>query len=119
MANHLAIERGSDADCQVSDVVMMLVFGVIAGVKHISHMAILRSDEVLRALFKWDNFPVSATFGRIFRLFTQKHCRELSDAESVVRKEVWTRKWFGKVTLDMDSSVRGVYGNQEGAAKGV
>ena len=55
MANHLAIERGSDADCQVSDVVMMLVFGVIAGVKHISHMAILRSDEVLRALFKWDS----------------------------------------------------------------
>lgn len=115
---HLTIERASNADYQVSEVVMMLVFGVLAGAKHMSHMAILRSDEVLRTLFKWDKFPVSTSFGRIFKLFTQKHCKELSDAESVVRDKVWGKKWFGKITLDMDSTVRGVYGNQEGTAKG-
>ena len=27
------------------------------------------------------------------------------------------KKWFGKITLDMDSTVRGVYGSQEGAEK--
>jgi len=81
-------------------------------------MTILRSDEVLRALFRWDKFPVSTSFGRVFKLFTQKHCKELSDAESVARNKVWTQKWFERVTLDMDSSVRGVYGKQEGAAKG-
>ncbi len=62
----LTIERAPNANYQVSDVVMMLVFGVLVGVKHMSHMAILRSDEVLRALFRWDNFPVSTSFGRYF-----------------------------------------------------
>lgn len=118
MAEHLTIERGASADYQVHDVVMMLVFGVLVGAKHMTYMAILRSDEILRALFRWDKFPVSTSFGRIFKLFTQKHYKELSDAEFVVRNKVWSKKWFGRVTLDMDSSVRGVYGKQEGAAKG-
>jgi len=61
LAQHLTIERGATADYQVSDIMMMLVFGVLAGAKHMSHMTILRSDEVLRALFRWDKFPVSTT----------------------------------------------------------
>jgi len=118
LSNHLTIERGPNADYQASEVVMMLALGVLVGVKHMSHMAILRTDEVLRALFKWDKFPVSTSFGRIFRLFTPKHCNELSDAESVVRNKVWGKKWFGRITLNMDSTVRGVFGTQEGSVKG-
>ena len=86
---HINIERAPNADYQVSDVVMMLIFGVLVGAKHMSHMAILRTDEVLRTLFKWEKFPVCTSFGRIFKLFTQKHCKELSDAETVARKKVW------------------------------
>ena len=116
--NHITIERAPCADYKVSEVVVMLAFGVLVGVKHMSHMAILRSDDVIRALFKWEKFPADSSFGRIFKLFSQKHCKELSDAESDVRNKVWAKKWFGKVTLDMDSTVRGVFGAQEGAAKG-
>lgn len=116
--DHITIERAPNADYNPSDVVLMLAFGVLAGVTHMSHMAILKSDEVIRALFRWDKFPVSSSFGRIFKLFKPKHCKELSDAESVARNKVWNKKWFGKVTLDMDSTVRGVYGAQEGAEKG-
>lgn len=115
---HITIERASNADYQVSAVIMMLICGVLVGAKHMSHLAILSTDAVLRALFKWTQFPVRTSFGRIFRLFTPKHCKELSDAETVARKKVWEKKWYGKVTLDMDSSVRGVYGKQEGGAKG-
>jgi hypothetical protein len=115
---HLNIERASNAEYQVNTVVMMLIFGVLAGAKHMNHMEILRADEVMRQIFKWEKFPVLTTFGRIFKLFTQKYCKELSDAETGVRKKVWRKKWYGKLTLDMDSSVRGVYGEQEGVAKG-
>jgi len=45
-------------------------------------------------------------------------CHELSEAENEVRRKVWSKKWFGLVELDLDSSVQGVYGCQEGAAKG-
>jgi hypothetical protein len=96
----------------------MLAMGVLAGAKHISHLAILRTDTVLRSLFRWDDFPDATTFGRIFKLFTPRHCKELSDVEAMARSKVWSKKFFGKITLDMDSTVRGVYGSQEGAAKG-
>ncbi len=63
LANHITIKRAPNADYQASDVVLMLVLGVLVGVKHMSHMALLRSDEVIRALFKWDKFPVDTSFG--------------------------------------------------------
>ncbi len=56
-------------------------------------------------------------------LFSQTHCHELSEAEAdarkaFARKKVWSKRWFGRVTLDMDSTVESVCGEQEGAAKG-
>lgn len=114
----LSIERGANAKYSVADVILILTLGVLAGAKHISHLAILRYDSVLRKLFKWDQFPDETTFGRIFRLFSQKNCEELSNVESTIRKKVWSKKWYPKITLDMDSTVRGVYGNQQGAEKG-
>lgn len=118
LAQFITIERAENAEYQVADVIMMLAMGVTAGAKHISHLFILRTDDVLRTLFKWEKFPDGTTFGRIFKLFTPKHCKELSEAESHARKKVWNKKWFGKVTLDLDSTVRGVTGNQQGAEKG-
>jgi hypothetical protein len=35
-----------------------------------------------------------------------------------VRRKIWGKKWFGRVTMILDSSVKGVYGSQEGAALG-
>jgi hypothetical protein len=114
----LSIERGVNAKYSVADTVLILALGVLAGAKHLSHLVILRYDSVLRKIFKWDQFPDETTFGRIFRLFSQKNCKELSDVESTIRKKVWSKKWLGKITLDMDSTVKGVYGNQQGAEKG-
>ena len=118
LRQHISIERAPNATYEIAEVVMMLTMGVLAGVKHMSHMVILRTDTVLRSLFKWEAFPDDTTFGRIFKLFSPQHCKELSDVESMARKKVWSKKWFGKITLDMDSTVRGVYGSQEGAEKG-
>jgi hypothetical protein len=114
----ISIERGHTANYDVSNVVMMLMMGVLAGVKHISNLCVIRHDSVIRKLFNWDKFPDNRTFGRVFELFNQKHCNELHEAEQIIREKVWEKKWFGRVTLDFDSTVIGVYGSQEGAAKG-
>ena len=118
LKREISIQRGPNADYQAADVIMMLMMGVLAGVKHMANIIILKNDEVLRALFRWDIFPDTTTFGRIFRLFSPRHCKELADVENRARQKVWSKKWFGKITLDMDSTVRGVYGSQEGAEKG-
>jgi len=114
----ISIERGHTANYEVANVVMMLMTGVLAGIKHISHLDILRHDSVIRKLFDWKKFPDNRTFGRIFELFNHKHCNELHKAEQIIRKKVWSKKWFGRVTLDFDSSVIGVSGSQQGAEKG-
>ncbi|MCP3966784.1 MAG: IS1380 family transposase [Lentisphaerae bacterium] len=116
--DQITIKRGNNADYQATDVVMILAMGVLAGAKHISHLAMIRCDSALRSLFKWEMFPDDTTIRRIFKIFNHKHCNELSDVESQVRKKVWSKKWFGRLTLDMDSTVKGVYGSQEGAEKG-
>ena len=118
LSQHISIERGATAGYQAADVVMMLALAVLAGAKHMRHMFIIRTDSALRALFKWEKFPDDTTIGRIFKLFTHRNCKELSEVEFTVRKKVWSKKWFGRITLDMDSTVRGVYGSQEGAEKG-
>lgn len=118
LRRHVTIKRASNAEYRIADIIMILALGVLAGAKHLSHLIILRADTALRSLFRWDQFPDTTTVGRIFKLFTHHHCVELSEVESMARKKVWSKKWFGRLTLDMDSTVRGVYGNQEGAEKG-
>lgn len=116
--NTISIKRADNAVYQASDIIMMTIMGCIAGAKHINHMALLRLDNVIRTIFNWSCFPVDTTFSRIFKQFSALHCRELSEAEDKVRKKVWSKKWFSRVTFDMDSSVNGVYGCPEGAEKG-
>jgi len=65
----LTIQRGVNADYQAADAILMLMMGVLSGIKHMGHTIILKNDDVLRALFRWDKFPDATTFGRIFRLF--------------------------------------------------
>ena len=114
----VSITRGSNSNYSVSDAVVMLAVGILAGARHLSHLSVLQHDQVIRKLFKWDKFPVDTTISRIFKRFTHTHCQEFSEAETSLRKQVWSKKWYGKVTLDMDSTVQGVYGAQEGAKKG-
>ena len=114
----LTIKRGVTADYAIADVVMMLMMGVLAGAKHLSHLAILKADVAIRKLFGWELFPDASTFGKLFKRFNFGHCHELSEAEAEARKRVWSKKWFPRITMDMDSTVIGVTGSQEGAEKG-
>ena len=114
----ISIERGHTANYDVASVIMMLMMGVLAFITHISHLAVLRNDSVMRKLFNWEKFPDLRTFGRVFELFNHKYCNELHEAEQIAREKVWSKKWFGRATLDLDSSVIGVSGSQEGADKG-
>lgn len=114
----LGIKRAENAQYTVSTVIIMMIMGVLAGAKHMSHVAMLRVDNVIRKIFGWTIFPVASTLGRIFKLFSWANCDEIAQAEDVVRRKVWSKKWFGKIILDLDSSVKGVFGNQEGVENG-
>ena len=118
LEQYITIERGANARYTPADAVMKLVMGVLAGARHMSDLKILRVDKIIRTLFEWERFPDNRTFGRVFRLFNHVHCNELSEVEIRARKKVWSKKWFGRITLDLDSTVKGVNGSQQGAEKG-
>ncbi len=118
LERHITIERGDNARYSVADAVTMLAMGALAGAKHMAHIALLRTDQVIRRLLDWEAFPDDCTFGRMFKLFTHAHCHELAEAEAEARKKVWDKRWFGRITLDVDSTVETVYGKQEGAVVG-
>lgn len=102
----------------LSSAILMVIIGAIAGCKHFTQLAILKNDQIIRKLFQWVKFPSLATFGRIFRLFSFKNCVALSNVEKTLRQKVWDKKYIKEIILDLDSTVRGVFGKQEGAAKG-
>ena len=80
LSRTIDIKRGDNAQYQVAEIVMMLMFGVLAGAKHISHLAILGCDSVITTLFKWDRFPFATTFSRVFKLLVvpTKQCGSIN-----------------------------------------
>jgi len=102
----------------VASILIILILGVIAGVKHMSQLEIPKNDKALRRIFNWDKFPVAGTFAGILKRFSFRSCNELSEAEAGVRRKVWGKKRFGKLTPDFYSSVKTVYGSREGAEAG-
>ena len=97
LSQFVTIKRGDTAEYQVADSIMMLAMAAVAGAKHMSHMFIIRADFALRSLFKWEKFPDDTTIARIFKLFSPKHCKELSDVESIFVKKYGARD--GSVVL--------------------
>ncbi|MBC8278019.1 MAG: IS1380 family transposase [FCB group bacterium] len=102
----------------VGRIVTILLMAIIQGAKHVSHILQLSHDQGLRKLWDWVSFPVETTVVRTLNLFGQSQVVKIADLNQNLRQQVWNRKWLGKVTLDLDSTVKTVYGHQEGAEKG-
>ena len=99
-------------------IITILLLSVIQGAKRISHTARLARDNGLRKLWDWVNFPVETTIIRTLNLFRQAQVIKFADMNQNLRQKVWDRKWFGKITLDLDSTAKTVYGHQQGAELG-
>ena len=82
------------------------------------------ADEVLMKMAGWEEIPVDTTIGRIMKLVSQGDIVELTGIihrfkgkvrKRAVRSGQKLRSALSDVWIDVDSTVDGVYGNQEGA----
>lgn len=93
------------------------VVSVVAGTRRFAHCQWLRADQVLHALLGVARFPGDDTIRNFFRRFTQAHIEAFW-------RPLW--RWLLRLvacpkagfSLDLDSTVFGREGHQEGAAKG-
>ncbi|NUO10279.1 MAG: IS1380 family transposase [Candidatus Brocadia sp.] len=120
-------ERGANAQYQVVDAVEMIVIGLIAGATSMVQIVKAWADEVLKKMAGWKEVPVDTTVGRILKLVTQGDIVELTGIIHRFRGQVWKRavrsghklrSALGDMWIDVDSTVDGVYGNQQGADVG-
>lgn len=118
LRSELSLKQKHNSKYSIVQIIMITMFGVITGAKHISQLDIIRHDHVIMKLLNWGLFPAYNTISRLFKLFSQKYNVEFSNAQSVLRQKIWDKQSQSNVTLDIDSTVRGVYGKQEGAEKG-
>ena len=107
-----------NASYSVGRIITILILGYLRGAKHVSHLYLLGLDSALRSLWDWLQYPVNTTITRTLARFGQEGVIKLADLSQHLRQQVWDRSWFGKVTLDLDSTVETVYGHQQGAEVG-
>lgn len=110
--------KAENAVYPLGRIITILLLAIIQGAKHVSHILQLSHDKGLRKLWDWVRFPVETTVIRTLNLFSQAQVVKIADLNQALRQKVWNRRWRGRVTLDLDSTVKTVYGRQQGAEKG-
>lgn len=121
-------ERGDNAVYHLEDAVFLILTGLIGGAFSISKCAYMWSGcHVLQRVAGWLRIPDETTLGRLFKEVGARQISEMETFVHVLRRKIWqktTRAGTSKVDLlktlwiDVDSTVKTVYGKQEGTAKG-
>jgi hypothetical protein len=120
-------ERGANAEFDLRDAVTFTTVGIAAGAR--SQCAVIRAcaDSVIQTVAGWEKIPSDTTLGRIFKSSSMKDVCEFESLIHMLRKNAWKyAKGFnaqapipsGEMWVDIDSTVKTVYGNQEGVQKG-
>jgi len=119
--------RGANATYSFGDIVTRSALGISGGARSMCAIARVCSDPVLMQAAAWEQAPDDSTIGRICREATMKDSLLLEGSVHQIRRDAWEyirskspdTKLPGKeMWIDIDSSVKTVFGNQPGAEKG-
>ena len=124
---HLDFERGANSRYSLADCLFMTVIGLVAGANSLVKVVAVWSDEVLRQVGGWLRLPDDSVVGRILRSAQDRHIAQLEQLNHKARHRVWNQALktgalqagqYVHSWIDVDSTVKTVYGTQHGAAKG-
>ena len=93
------------------------LMSVLEGARRFAHASLLRGDRALHALPGLQRFPTDDTIRNLFRRFGIGQVQRLFEPLAEWQMERLPQRSEG-YTLDLDSTVFGYYGNQEGSLKG-
>ena len=97
--------------------ILMLLF---IGFNRIWHFVYVRMDAMLCGFFKVTRLPVASTFWRYVDSLGINQAKSLVKVMSILRERLWQLCdfTFYRVRVDIDTTVKTVYGHQQGARKG-
>lgn len=102
----------------VNQILMVITLASISGISRICRIAAFSGDGLVKALLKLDKAINEDAISATLKGLGQQGARKLQ-ALLLTRNAGWLREsGLKSITLDADSTVKSVCGNQEGAAKG-
>ena len=125
--NTVEHRRADNAQYELVDGVFLVLIALIGGARSLSQCTALWSDGVLRRMAGWVRVPDATTLGRLFREVKERHINGLETLIHRCRQRVWKqalRRGVSRIAtqciqwIDVDSTVKTVFGQQEGAEKG-
>lgn len=120
-------QRGATALYDVVDAIFLPIIAIIGGARSISGIVTVWTDNVLCRAAGWLSIPDETTFGRLLRTFKERHINELETLTHRIRAKIWRQALrsgknlvgaMSTLVIDVDSTVKTVYGSQEGVSKG-
>jgi hypothetical protein len=97
--------------------ILMLLF---IGFNRIWHFVYVRLDAMLCGFFKLSRLPAASTFWRYVDSLGINQASSILKITGILRGRVWQLcgLQYGRVRVNIDTTVKTVYGNQQGARKG-
>jgi len=97
--------------------ILMLLF---IGFNRIWHFVYVRMDAMLCGFFKVTRLPAASTFWRYVDSLGINQAKSLVKVMSILRERLWQLCGFTfyRIRVDIDTTVKTVYGHQQGARKG-
>ena len=112
-------EEISQGGYSVGKKIMSLVYGLVCGLERPADTEVLQKDKVVQTVIGYDTYPDQTTFSRFLQSFSVWGAKEIGDKGARMLLQVRHNfRDFFKLTLDMDSHIRPVYGNQQRAKVG-
>lgn len=126
LGQRIDTERGSNAVYQLSDAILLTTISMVAGARSLIKDCAVWQDRVLRECARWKHVPSDSHLGRLLKLFSFEKVVELESAVHQMRGRAWKKALrsgrskvyaLRRITVDLDSTVKTVFGHQEGAEK--
>jgi hypothetical protein len=96
-----------------------LLYALVLDLNRLSDTAHLQADRVFQRSVGFDVYPHQSTFSRFLKLFTVPTAQKIGETSvSLLGKVRSDFKDWTRLTLDFDSHVETVYGNQQQAKAG-
>ena len=119
IGEHVTITRLTTSMPGVRFVVAMIL-ALHVGFSRLNHISFLGREPMLTGILEVDALPVESTFWRFLAELHLAVARQLLEVTRRMRQRVWEAAHveLKEVTLDTDTTVQTVYGQQMGARKG-
>ena len=117
--NELIVEGRRKSKYPPGSIIISCLYGIFLGYSRPSHMDLLVADKVFQKISGLFSFPVQSTISRFLSALKVSFARNIASFNfDFLMKFRAGLKAFKSITLDLDSHVTPVYGNQQRSGLG-